>query len=380
MKSIPVEAKVVYADGAEAESRGVIVEGGTRNVTHYVVEDEHLARPPYERLVPVDQVEESTHDLIRLRCTQEEVGRMQPFTTTRYVLKGTHDYSLYEGGEGPGTSASTVGAPGKAQEEELIPEGELAIRRGTRVEATDGYVGQVDELLAEEGTRVVSQVILAEGHLFGQREVALPLLAIDRAEGDTIYLRLDKAGIERLPEFIGGHRQSKTHEFPSNTQLVAQVYDDPERASKALEFVEDLHRQKVLKILNAAVLAKQEDGTVSVTDTRDMGAKKGGLIGAVAGGLIGILGGPVGVIVGALAGAGVGGLGAKLHDGGFSDKFLAELEEQLQPGKSALVILVEEHWVHSLSEVMAEEGGVFLQETLSEELVRGLLAESEAKE
>ena len=192
MKDIPVEARVIYADGAEAESRGVIVEGGTRKVTHYVVEDKHLARPPYERLVPADQVQESTRDLIRLGCTQEDVGQMPPFATTRYVLEGSHDYTLYEGGENPAASASTVGAPGKEQEEELIPEGELAIDRGTRVEATDGYIGQVAELLVEEDTEVVSQVILDEGHLFGHRDVALPLLAIDRAEGDTTYLKLDK--------------------------------------------------------------------------------------------------------------------------------------------------------------------------------------------
>jgi uncharacterized membrane protein len=85
------------------------------------------------------------------------------------------------------------------------------------------------------------------------------------------------------------------------------------------------------------------------------------------------------VVVGALAGAGIGGLGAKLHDGGFSDKFLAELEKHLQPGRSALVILVEERWAHSLSEVLGEEEGVILQQTLTEELVEGLLAESEVE-
>jgi uncharacterized membrane protein len=366
----------VYADGADAESRGVIVEGGTRKVTHYVVEDETLPWKPYQRLVPVDQVQETSRDLIRLRCTKEKVSRMQPFTKTSYVLRKQPDYSLYEGGEGPVTSASTVGVAATELEEAMVPEGELAVRRGTRVEATDGYVGHVGELLAEEDTEVVSQVVLEEGHLLGHREVALPLLAIDRAEGDTIYLRLDKAAIERLPPLPSRKRHE---DRPTNIELVARVYDSPAKANDGLEFVEGLHRQKVLKILNAAVLVKEEDGTVSVTDTRDMGAKKGGIIGAIAGGLVGLLGGPVGVVVGALAGAGIGGLGAKLHDGGFSDKFLAELEKHLQPGRSALVVLVEEHWAHSLSEVLGEEEGVIVQQTLTEELVEGLLAESEAE-
>lgn len=262
----------------------------------------------------------------------------------------------------------------------MVPEGELAVRRDTRVEATDGYVGHVTELLAEEGTEVVSQVVLEEDHLLRDREVALPLLAIDHAEGDTIYLKLGKADLEGLPDYVGERPPGRGQERPTTSELVARVYDNPDKAEEALEFVEDLHRRKVLRIQNAAVLVRQEDGTVSVTDTRDMGAKKGGLIGAVTGGLIGIVGGPVGMVVGALAGAGIGGLGAKLHDGGFSDKFLSELTEHLQPGKSALVILVEEEWAHSLSEVMADDEGVILQETLSEELVRGMLAESEGEE
>jgi uncharacterized membrane protein len=328
-------------------------------------------------LVPVEQVLTTSADTIRLRCTKDEVARMEPFTHTRYVYRQPEDYSLYQAGEGASTSASTVGVVGTEEEADVVPEGELAVRRETRVEAKDGFVGHVTGLLADEDTEVVGQVILEEDRLLRDREVALPLLAIDRAEGDTIYLKLNKADLEGLPDYVGQSPPGRGEERPTTTELVARVYDNPEKAAEALEFVEGLHRQKTLRIQNAAILVSQEDGTVSVTDTRDMGAKKGGLIGAVAGGLLGLPAGPVGVVIGALAGAGIAGLGAKLHDGGFSDEFLSELEKHLQPGKSALVILVEEQWAHSLAEVMGEDEGVVLQETLSEELVRGMLAESE---
>ena len=100
MKSIPVEAKVVYAGGAEAETHAVIVDGGTRKVTHYVIEDETLPWKPYQRLVPVDQVLATSVDSIRLRCTKDQVARMEPFTHTRYVFRQPEDYSLIRPAKG----------------------------------------------------------------------------------------------------------------------------------------------------------------------------------------------------------------------------------------------------------------------------------------
>ena len=85
------------------------------------------------------------------------------------------------------------------------------------------------------------------------------------------------------------------------------MFENPDGAGEALKFVEDLHRKKTIKILNAAVLVRAEDGSASVKDTRDIASSKGDLLGVITGGLIGLVGGPAGVVVGALAGAGVGG-------------------------------------------------------------------------
>jgi hypothetical protein len=38
-----------------------------------------------------------------------------------------------------------------------------------------------------------------EGHLWGKKEVAIPVSAIDRIEADTVYLKLDKKSIASLP-------------------------------------------------------------------------------------------------------------------------------------------------------------------------------------
>ena len=251
------------------------------------------------------------------------------------------------------------------------------IQVGAQVNATDGNVGQVEELIREEGSDEISYLILQEGHLWGKKEVVLPVAVVEKVEGDTVFLKLDKDGIERLPAYPVKRRRDKDEEDAKSVELVARVFDNTEKAAEALEFVEDLQRRRVIKVLNAAVLVREEDGTTTMRDVKEMEPKRAGLIGAVTGGLIGLVGGPVGMVVGALAGAGVGGLAAKKIDAGFSDKFLAELQDHLQPDSSALVLLAEHEWIHSMAESMDDLGGVVLQQTITDELAAELLAEAE---
>jgi hypothetical protein len=40
---------------------------------------------------------------------------------------------------------------------------------------------------------------MREGHLWGAKEIAIPVSDIVRIDEDAVYLRLDKADIEALP-------------------------------------------------------------------------------------------------------------------------------------------------------------------------------------
>ncbi len=73
--------------------------------------------------------------------------------------------------------------------------------RGTRVEATDGYVGKVDEFVVNPENCHITHLVMREGHLWGQREVIIPLSAIGDTREDIVYLKLDKHQIESLPTF-----------------------------------------------------------------------------------------------------------------------------------------------------------------------------------
>jgi sporulation protein YlmC with PRC-barrel domain len=82
-----------------------------------------------------------------------------------------------------------------------IPPGELPIQRGTRVEAKDGYVGKVDEFVVNPATGRITYLVMREGHLWGAKNVIIPLSAMDDTGDDTLFLNINKHQIESLPTF-----------------------------------------------------------------------------------------------------------------------------------------------------------------------------------
>ena len=204
MKEIPLDAHVECTDGPCGKSIALIVDRETRRVTHFAVEDESLRYAPYQRLVPLDQLVETAPGLIRLKCTRDELNQMEPFIHTRYVAHESEDYTQYEGGSGlraPGEwgTYSIAGEASTRVEEEQVPEGEVALHPGTHVHATDGPVGVVEELVVDPDSAQVTHIILRGGHWWGKKEVQIPISAIERGEGDTVYLNLDKKAIGKLP-------------------------------------------------------------------------------------------------------------------------------------------------------------------------------------
>ena len=197
MIDLPTKAKVHCSDGAAGRSTYVIGNPINHQITHLVVKSN---RPPFhEYLVPVDQVEETTPDLIKLKCTRNDLNQMEPFEYEEYTRTEYPNYPAWTyvvPPEGEYYEQVVDYVPMKRQN---IPQGELAVRRGARVEATDGYVGQVDELLIDSNTMQVTHLVLLTRHIFKQREITIPVSQIDYVDEDTIYLKLDRQSVEALP-------------------------------------------------------------------------------------------------------------------------------------------------------------------------------------
>jgi len=149
---IPFNAQVECTDGVCGRSEYVLINPVIDQVTHLVVQED--SSPNTEYIVPVDIVSATIADTIRLRCSKAELEKMDPFIKTKFIEeKVPSGHITYEGAmRGMGssyylpyvTSEKTVYESVKNQQ---IPPGELAVRRGTRVKATDGYVGKIDEFV-----------------------------------------------------------------------------------------------------------------------------------------------------------------------------------------------------------------------------------------
>jgi len=181
----------------------VVIHPATRRVTHLVVEEKRFSHR--EHLVPIDEVVEATPRSIHLRCSRDELAAMDDFVETEYVSVDTPGlgdplglYGLDNFISGLTTLVPVV--------HELIPAGELAVRQGARVEATDGHVGRVDEFLVDPRTGRITHLVLREGHLWGQKDVTIPVSQVARLEEDAVYLKLDRRSVAALPAVPVGAR------------------------------------------------------------------------------------------------------------------------------------------------------------------------------
>jgi sporulation protein YlmC with PRC-barrel domain len=200
---IPLNAKVRCIDGECGRSTFVIIDPISRQVTHLVVKQNGLSAK--EHVVPIEWVTQATHDLIRLRCDREKLDGLEPFVETHYLRESLPDFEHMAGGYFVHPFRVPQAMKYVAVRERRIPRGELAVERGAHVEATDGRVGQVDEFLVDPKKGRITHLILREGHLWGQKDVTIPVSEIDHVEEETVYLKLDKHSIEALPSIPMRH-------------------------------------------------------------------------------------------------------------------------------------------------------------------------------
>jgi len=195
------------ADGVCGKVTHIVVDPVKRAVTHLVVEPAHW--PGLGRLVPVDLVDAATPGEVRLQCTRAEFDQLRFTEETDFApRRASRDpypgysaeqllmwpyYSPIGGEDMPqAREAEPAGAYGS------LPPGEVGVRRNKRVYATDGEIGRVEGLVVDSGSHHVSHVLLQEGHLFGRREVAIPIGAVTGVV-DVVQLSITKEQAETLP-------------------------------------------------------------------------------------------------------------------------------------------------------------------------------------
>jgi hypothetical protein len=157
-------------------------------------------------MVPIDRVVEATPRLVNLNCTSDELRTMAPFVESEFILA---DAKLTWVRLWPFVEP----APGLiVLEHEKLPPAEPGLKRGVPVYADDGFIGSVGELMIEPASGKITHLVLRDGHLWGMKDISIPVSMIRSKGQGGIGLRLSKKEIERLPDIavrrFGGQPRS----------------------------------------------------------------------------------------------------------------------------------------------------------------------------
>lgn len=133
--------------------------------------------------------------------------------------------------------------------------------------------------------------------------------------------------------------------------LSVGFYEDVESAEMVLETLESMNSGALINLVDAAILTKAEDGKLHVDETRDVSAGKGARRGAVIMGVFGLIF-PPSIIASALVGGGLGALAGQIRDTGIKRSNIRRVAEQLEPGKTAVVVLSDVGSRHRVEETL----------------------------
>ena len=202
-----IGSEVSCTDGSCGELTRVVIDPVAGVLTHLVVEPE--GRAGLARLVPIDLVDaDAGAGPLRLGCTVAEFAHLDPAEETQFV-PGTQGYGNYgpqqvltwpytTASGGPGVPQALLDGVSETETVDTVPAGEVEVRRGDHVEARDGTVGHVEGLVIDPASHRVTHVLLQKGHLWGRKEVAIPISAVTSTD-DGIWLSLTKHEVGALP-------------------------------------------------------------------------------------------------------------------------------------------------------------------------------------
>jgi hypothetical protein len=177
-------------------------------------------------LVPIDRATErspSSSDLL-LDYTLEEVGSLETVQRSSYLRVGelpVEDPNWevgiesilalpYYGSQAPGEfgmGAARTGYDHVAEIYDRVPKHEVEIRRASAVISSDGHhVGHVDGFLVDAEEQI-THLVLEHGHLWGKREITVPIAACAEIATDEVELSLSK-------DEIGSLQSVPVHRWP----------------------------------------------------------------------------------------------------------------------------------------------------------------------
>jgi uncharacterized membrane protein len=153
-------------------------------------------------------------------------------------------------------------------------------------------------------------------------------------------------------------------------QVIVAAFATPDRAGQLMADLKAGRKEGLIGIVDAAVVVKDADGKLKVTDSKRR-STKGFITGGLIGGVIGLLAGPVGWA--ALGGGAIGALIGKLRGAPLKAE-MTDIGSALTPNSSAIVAVIEHTWVSRVEAALAAEGARIVREEIKADIAAQLNA------
>jgi uncharacterized membrane protein len=146
----------------------------------------------------------------------------------------------------------------------------------------------------------------------------------------------------------------------SSVHFILATFSDEASAKAELGKLKSARKEGLSGMHAAAEIHKDEKGKVHTKELNEFTAGEGAIGGLALGVVLGAMTGGLALLAGA-AFAALGGIFGKVIDTGIPNKELDRLGQQLEPGGSAVVAVVDDQWVDAVSEMLKNGGASQVQ-------------------
>jgi sporulation protein YlmC with PRC-barrel domain len=213
--------RVRCTDGVYGELADIVIDPLEKRVAHLVVQPEQGEGEA--RLVPIQLAKgrDDEQREIELECTLEEAQAFESVHEAAYLRLGespaddpdwdvgVEDVLAMPYYAGLDDDVGTYwGEPDShvTMYYDRVPKGEVEVRRASAVISADGHsLGEVDGFVVDADEHI-THFVLERGHLWGRKEVTIPIGAVARVESDAVHVVLSKDEVGALPAVrVGRH-------------------------------------------------------------------------------------------------------------------------------------------------------------------------------
>jgi sporulation protein YlmC with PRC-barrel domain len=197
------------SDGAARELADLVLDAGSRRVTHLVVQPKD--NPGDARLVPLELAAAGAgeHE-ISLRCTEKQLDEMSLVHESAQVGTGEQVEEEEDGWEVGVRDMQVIpdylptAMPGDLAPEvvvtyDRVPKGEIELRHASDIYSADRHhLGSVEGVVVDADGRI-SQLLLGRGRLWWRREISIPAEAIGELTNDMVTLGVNESELGTFP-------------------------------------------------------------------------------------------------------------------------------------------------------------------------------------